>query len=108
VEAWREAVSSGSQQRKPEKTTLFMIFVNNIMVIGRRSSMMILVMSILMSSDAKSLREIRKLQAPSFEVPLFLALHFVIETTALALETRDSTNDIVMHLCNTVQRQVRR
>jgi hypothetical protein len=61
-----------------------------------------------MSSDAKSLRATRKLQDQSFEVPLFLALHFVSGTTASALETRDSANDIVRHLCNATQVQVRR
>ena len=68
-----------------------------------------LFMTILLMVDSKHLRADRKLQTSftqSFDVPLFLALHFVTESTASALETKDKTNPIVEHFCNKVHEQV--
>lgn len=112
----RQAVSSEPQRNSSTKQRLIaIVVVNAAMAIGPLSSMRIvfLVMSVLMSSDAKSLlRTSRKLQTTAqsfvFEVPLSLALHFVSESTASALESKDSANDIVRHLCDVVQKQVRR
>lgn len=84
------------------------------MVVGRRrccfSAMKLLLLaSCLLWTDATHLRATRELQdtvIQSFDVNLILALHFVGDSTASALETKDKTNGVVEHFCNNVQEQV--
>jgi len=83
------------------------------MAIRRRrsvtSAMATLFLTSLLLTDASHLRANRNLQTTftqSFPVPLFLALHFVDESTASALETKDRSNAVVQHFCNKVQEQV--
>ena len=79
----------------------------------RRLSVMKLMATVLLSSllltDANNLRFNRKIQATvtqSFDVNLFLALHFVNGQTASELETKDPSNAVVQHFCEKVQEQV--
>lgn len=65
--------------------------------------------SSMLFTDAVYLRANRNLETAviqSFNVNLVLALHFVNDETATALETKDKSNAIVEHFCNKVQEQV--
>ena len=68
-----------------------------------------LLVSCLLLTDANNLRASRILQTTvtqSFDVNLIVALHFVDDSTATALETKDKANAVVEHFCNKVQEQV--
>jgi hypothetical protein len=68
-----------------------------------------LLISCLLLTDANNLRASRVLQTAvtqSFDVNLIVALHFVDDSTATALETKERANAAVEHFCNKVQEQV--
>ena len=51
-------------------------------------------------------RHLETVAIQSFNVNLVLALHFVTDETATALESKDKSNAIVEHFCDKVQAQV--
>lgn len=66
-----------------------------------------------LTETTEHLRLSRQLQitgtaAESFQVSLFLALHFVSSATATELESKIGTNELVQHFCGAVHEQVRR
>lgn len=78
---------------------------------GWRMMMSVVLWSLLLSDASPShqpflRRQLQTTATQSFEVPIILALHFVSESTAASLETKDPTNDDVKHLCDAVQEQV--
>ena len=57
------------------------------------------------SEDRQMIRTRRRLQE-SRDVPLFLSLYYLDDETAVQLETRDPSNPLVAHLCQSINTQV--
>jgi hypothetical protein len=49
----------------------------------------------------------RHLQQDAYMVEVHLALYYVTEEIALAMESKDPSNPVVAHFCETFNRQVR-